>query len=1141
MSSGGGIDSHIENINRLCRFCGDLNLTKAEKDKKLSALNCEQYAPKIKDIWGIEIARDRPYLHPKFFCRKCRSRLYNPPKFARAKRISWYPHTFGNDCMHCEKVQSLTRGGRRPMNKSSGRPKKTKTTGQTAGICEPLMHSTSQRTTATQQLHLSPACTPVTTSYTTAVEHPTLQIYGPAVPCSLASAATAILAPLASTVHPRFGVVYCPVPPVSTVQPQPGVAYCPVPPVSTVQPQPGVAYCPVPPVSTVQPQPGVAYCPVPPVSTVQPQPGVAYCPVPPASTVQPQPGVAYCPVPPASTVQPQPGVAYCPVPPVSTVQPQPGVAYCPVPPVSTVQPQPGVAYCPVPPASTVQPQSGVAYCPVPPASTVHPQSGVACCPVPPASTVQPQPGVACCPVPPAGSGSVTADKVTIGLKEKGPLNADQRLALYALVKRQTDNNTLLVPTGAKPLHFVQVPTCQKKSCDAAASTVQKRAKLVSNIREQISGGAEEQQMAAELRRLPRSQLSRLLQEGRFAQVRIPDGHLLGLKTGLNLNWSQCRDLRRWMKDYNIAVESERTSRNIASELLSATDVMAEQLPFTTKDEEGGKRVEPKPCAYLVSLVSAMHDYLERSKQAGKLTWHGGNIPEDEIWVKIGGDHGGPSFKMAFQPLNVLHPNSKTNTSVFCLFESKDNRENITTALGRFKDDVKTLQEEMWRSKDGQTYRIKLFMAGDYAFLSTIYGISGAAGTFPCLWCKVTKAGIDDIENRRLRTPDRTLANMAENLRAFLQEGRGSVKKAQEYFNVIAAPLFEIPLEQAIVPGLHISLGVFKRLYDEFERAVQELDLKIQAYLHSLVLAQEADREDVKKDQHLKPFEQFINVIDDAQVFQVQADELDDLVEEQENQLAFLAYENQDVDDELAEAVFNEATAMVSELVQRRDTLRKKASDILTKASVKPGKGPLASQLEPVMKSFKVHREAYQGRTFVGNHVNKMLNDKPIEHLTSSVVKTMGEICDGNDFPLSIIRMGKEVAERHEKRLKMFAKCHKGYAHGGKKEDKDLDQLDLDIKSFMSEYRKDSRCVSLKMHLLEEHVVPCIRRWGFGLGFLAEQGIEEVHAQFNRLAQSTRSIADPVARLKSTLKSHLIKVSPDHTGKVPAPVKRKKTV
>eukprot|EP00058_Branchiostoma_floridae_P008537 XP_002594025.1 hypothetical protein BRAFLDRAFT_68535 [Branchiostoma floridae] len=50
-------------------------------------------------------------------------------------------------------------------------------------------------------------------------------------------------------------------------------------------------------------------------------------------------------------------------------------------------------------------------------------------------------------------------------------------------------------------------------------------------------------MAAEQRRLPRSQLSGLLQERRFAQVRIPNGHLLGLKTGLNLNWSPSRGFR----------------------------------------------------------------------------------------------------------------------------------------------------------------------------------------------------------------------------------------------------------------------------------------------------------------------------------------------------------------------------------------------------------------------------------------------------------------------------------------------------------------------------------------------------------------------------------------------------------------------
>ena len=31
------------------------------------------------------------------------------------------------------------------------------------------------------------------------------------------------------------------------------------------------------------------------------------------------------------------------------------------------------------------------------------------------------------------------------------------------------------------------------------------------------------------------------------------------------------------------------------------------------------------------------------------------IPEDEVWFKIGGDHGGKSFKMSHQIGNVLNP------------------------------------------------------------------------------------------------------------------------------------------------------------------------------------------------------------------------------------------------------------------------------------------------------------------------------------------------------------------------------------------------------------------------------------------------------------------------------------------------------
>ena len=38
--------------------------------------------------------------------------------------------------------------------------------------------------------------------------------------------------------------------------------------------------------------------------------------------------------------------------------------------------------------------------------------------------------------------------------------------------------------------------------------------------------------------------------------------------------------------------------------------------------------------------------------------------KNEIRIKIGGDHGGGSFKMSFQVDNVENPNRKDNTVVF---------------------------------------------------------------------------------------------------------------------------------------------------------------------------------------------------------------------------------------------------------------------------------------------------------------------------------------------------------------------------------------------------------------------------------------------------------------------------------------------
>ena len=83
----------------------------------------------------------------------------------------------------------------------------------------------------------------------------------------------------------------------------------------------------------------------------------------------------------------------------------------------------------------------------------------------------------------------------------------------------------------------------------------------------------------------------------------------------------------------------------------------------------------------------------------RLTWHDGVIPDEEVWVKLGGDKGGSSFKASFQIVNVPQPNSIHNTYVFAVFEAPDTPANLHIALDRYKDQVEQLQSTSWRYKN----------------------------------------------------------------------------------------------------------------------------------------------------------------------------------------------------------------------------------------------------------------------------------------------------------------------------------------------------------------------------------------------------------------------------------------------------------
>ena len=86
-------------------------------------------------------------------------------------------------------------------------------------------------------------------------------------------------------------------------------------------------------------------------------------------------------------------------------------------------------------------------------------------------------------------------------------------------------------------------------------------------------------------------------------------------------------------------------------------------------------------------------------------------------------------------------------------------------------------------------------------------------------------------------------------------------------------------------------------------------------------------------------------------------------------------------------------------------------------------------------------------------------------------------------------------------------------------------IDANIKAFLQNYRSTLPTASItpKLHMLEDHVMPWVRRWKFGLGFHGEQGAESIHARFNSMQRTYASVRNATERLKAIVKEHNMSV------------------
>ena len=77
---------------------------------------------------------------------------------------------------------------------------------------------------------------------------------------------------------------------------------------------------------------------------------------------------------------------------------------------------------------------------------------------------------------------------------------------------------------------------------------------------------------------------------------------------------------------------------------------------------------------LTDISEKITELLESERD--KLPWHDGAIPENEIWIKVGGDHGQGSLKSNLTIVNTKNPNSMDNNVSIGMAGVKDSRENM---------------------------------------------------------------------------------------------------------------------------------------------------------------------------------------------------------------------------------------------------------------------------------------------------------------------------------------------------------------------------------------------------------------------------------------------------------------------------------
>ena len=236
----------------------------------------------------------------------------------------------------------------------------------------------------------------------------------------------------------------------------------------------------------------------------------------------------------------------------------------------------------------------------------------------------------------------------------------------------------------------------------------------------------------------------------------------------------------------------------------------------------------------------------------------------------------------------------------------------------------------------------------------MYGLTGANGKYPCLWCTISTQEMQVPKESLGNLPEkRTLEHFKDNLRKFQNEFGGDTKYAKQCFNVI-------PLTQVCLPDLHMTLGIFMKIFrDIIENYCADVDSKI------LEIQIKDDENNLCHNfgSYIGLIKQRRNVVNELHDIQMQRDLMQDEV------VWFsISQDNFEVD---------EHQKIIASLDKEINQKYKVISSIDDKMKCEDTNGPCVKSLDVTLKEIGVERQAYYSNTITGNHCHILMKDENI--------------------------------------------------------------------------------------------------------------------------------------------------------------------